>query len=59
MAAAGEILYAMGGRVYNTPLKIAECYDSKMKRWFMIAPMNVERRDASAAALNGNMNPMR
>jgi hypothetical protein len=40
----------------STPVKTAERYDSKTDRWSRIAPMKVKRSNASATALNGNMN---
>jgi hypothetical protein len=46
----------MGGRDDTSTLKTAERYDPKTDRWSLIADMTVEREEASATALNGNMN---
>jgi N-acetylneuraminic acid mutarotase len=57
----GDILYVMGGSDDDDEVtfKTAERYDSKTDRWSFIAPMIVERKGASATALNGNMNIMK
>jgi kelch-like protein 10 len=56
VAVLGDVLYVMGGADDdNSPLKTAERYDLKTDRWSPIADMNVEREDASAAALNGKI----
>jgi hypothetical protein len=59
VAAVGEAIYAIGGWNGTRRLKTAERYDCKMNMWSNIAAMNEERRDASATALNGNMNSVR
>jgi hypothetical protein len=59
VAVLGDVLYVMGGRDGNSILKTAERYDPKTDRWSPIADMNVERLNASATALNGNMNIMK
>jgi hypothetical protein len=46
----------MGGFDGESISKTAERYDPKKDQWSLIADMNVERWDASAAGLNGNMN---
>jgi hypothetical protein len=56
VAVLGDELYVMGGNDDISILKTAERYDSKTDRWSFIAPMRVWRKDASATALNGNMN---
>jgi kelch-like protein 10 len=59
VAVLGDVLYVMGGCVNFSTLKSAEWYDPKTDRWSLIADMNVKREDASATALNGNMNIMK
>jgi hypothetical protein len=59
VAVLGDVLYVMGGTIIGSPLQTAERYDTKTDRWSSIADMNVQRADASAAALNGNMNIMK
>jgi N-acetylneuraminic acid mutarotase len=60
VAVLGDVLYVMGGHdEHNSTLKTAERYDPKTDRWSPIADMNVERHDASATALNGNMTIMK
>jgi hypothetical protein len=59
VAVLGDVLYVMGGKIIGSPNHTAEQYDPKTDRWSPIADMNVQRADASAAALNGNMNIMK
>jgi N-acetylneuraminic acid mutarotase len=59
VAVLGDVLYAMGGYDDRTTFKTAERYDPETHRWSRIADMTVQRIDASAAALNGNMNIMK
>jgi N-acetylneuraminic acid mutarotase len=59
VAVLGDVLYVMGGLDGKSKLKTAERYDPKTDRWSPIADMNVERLNASATALNGNMNIMK
>jgi N-acetylneuraminic acid mutarotase len=62
VAVLGDVLYAMGGYggyAGSSEQNTAERYDSKKDRWSLIAPMKVKRWDASATALNGNMNIMK
>lgn len=53
MAVLDEAVYAIGGSDGFSQHKSAERYDYKMNQWSMIAPMSIERSDASATALNG------
>jgi hypothetical protein len=53
----GDVVYAIGGESGYGIKKDAERYDYKTNKWSRIASMNTERSSASAAALNGNMNP--
>jgi kelch-like protein 10 len=55
VAVVGELIYAIGGWNGYCRLKTAERYNCKMNMWSNIAPMNEERRDASATALNGKV----
>jgi kelch-like protein 10 len=53
-------VYAIGGEndcIYG--LKTAERYDYKTNQWSVIASMNTQRTCASAAVLNGNINPVK
>jgi hypothetical protein len=61
VAVLGDVLYVMGGQfsLVDFAKKSAERYDHKTDRWSPIADMNVERRCASATALNGNMTIMK
>jgi kelch-like protein 20 len=59
VAVLGDVLYVMGGKRSGSPLLTAERYDPKADRWSPIADMTVRHADASAAALNGNMNIMK
>jgi N-acetylneuraminic acid mutarotase len=59
VAVLDDVLYVMGGRDDYSKLKTAERYDPKTDRWSPIADMKVKREDASATALNGNMNIMK
>jgi kelch-like protein 10 len=53
-------VYAIGGNEeIHFPLKTAERYDYKTNQWSLIAPMNGLRSGASAAVLNGNLNPVK
>jgi kelch-like protein 10 len=55
----GDLVYAIGGNDGHHNQKTAERYDYKANQWSLIASMNTKRADASAAALNGNMNPVK
>jgi hypothetical protein len=59
VAVLGDVMYVMGGTDDVVTFKTVERYDSKTDRWSLIAPMRVERKDASATALNGNINIMK
>jgi kelch-like protein 10 len=53
-------VYAIGGEDFDGHrLKMAERYDYKTNQWSLIASMNTKRCRASAAALNGNTNPVK
>jgi hypothetical protein len=53
------VLYVMGGFDSYSGDKTAERYDPKTNQWSTIADMNVQRSNARATALNGNMNIMK
>ncbi len=61
MASFGDVIYAMGGKIYAVgrknkvlALSSAEMYSPDGDgKWSSIAPMNEARCDASAAQLNG------
>lgn len=46
-------IYAMGGYDGHHRQNTAEKYDFKTNQWSLIAPMNMQRSDASACMLNG------
>lgn len=48
-----EQIYAMGGYDGHHRQNTAEKYDFKTNQWSLIAPMNMQRSDASACTLNG------
>jgi kelch-like protein 10 len=53
-------LYAIGGeREALRDLETVERYDCNKKQWSLIASMNMNRSNASAAALEGNINPVK
>jgi kelch-like protein 10 len=54
VAVLNDIIYAMGGFDGYHRQSTAERYDYRRNQWSLIAPMNVQRSDASATALNGN-----
>jgi hypothetical protein len=59
VAVLGDVLYVIGGWDDSPTHKTAERYDPKTDEWSLIADMNVERLNASATALNGNINIMK
>ena len=56
VAVVGELVYAMGGYDGHHRQNTAEHYNYKTNQWSLIAPMNVQRSDASATTLNGQFN---
>lgn len=48
-------IYAMGGYNGRIRMNSAERYDPVINQWQMISPMQKQRSDASAAALNGKV----
>lgn len=55
VAVLNDLVYAMGGYDGYHRQKTAERYDYKTNQWSLIAPMNVQRSDASATTLNGTI----
>lgn len=55
VAELNGFIYAMGGYDGNNRQNTAERYDPKTNQWTMIAPMSVQRSDASACTLNGKV----
>lgn len=53
VAVLNNLVYAMGGYDGYHRQKTAERYNYKTNQWSLIAPMNVQRSDASATTLNG------
>jgi len=53
VAVLNDLIYAMGGYDGYHRQKTAERYNYKTNQWSLIAPMNVQRSDASATTLNG------
>lgn len=49
-----NIVYAMGGYNGHHRQNTAEKYDHVSNQWTTIAPMHVQRSDASATVLDGN-----
>lgn len=47
-------IYAMGGYDGHHRQNTSEKYDHMTNQWSLIAPMNMQRSDASACTLNGN-----
>ena len=56
VAVLGKIVYAMGGYDGHHRQSTAERYNYKTNQWSLIASMNVQRSDASATMLNGELN---
>jgi kelch-like protein 10 len=52
-------VYAIGGHGGFNRRIPEERYDYKTNQWSLIASINKKRFNASAAALNGNMNPVK
>lgn len=48
-----DMIFAMGGYDGHHRQNTAEKYDHKSNQWTLIAPMNMQRSDASACTLNG------
>lgn len=55
-AVLDDQIYAMGGYDGHHRQNTAEKYDFKTNQWTLIAPMNMQRSDASACTLNGDHN---
>lgn len=47
------MVYAMGGYDGHHRQNTAEKYNYRTNQWSLIAPMNVQRSDASATTLDG------
>ncbi|PSN47135.1 Kelch-like protein 10 [Blattella germanica] len=52
VAVLGDLVYAMGGYDGHHRQNTAERYNYRTNQWSLIAPMNVQRSDASATMLN-------
>lgn len=50
-----DLIYAMGGYDGHHRQNTAERYNFKTNQWTLVAPMNMQRSDASATTLNGNL----
>lgn len=48
-----DLIYAMGGYDGHHRQNTAERYNFKTNQWTLVAPMNMQRSDASATTLNG------
>jgi kelch-like protein 10 len=59
VAVLGDLVYAIGGHDGHHRQKTAERFDYKTNQWSLIASMNMQRSDASAAVLDGKMNPVK
>lgn len=53
VAVIDDVIYAMGGYNGQHRQNTVEKYDSRTNQWAMVAPMHVQRSDASATALDG------
>ena len=54
VAVANDMVYAIGGFDGHHRQKTAERYNYRTNQWSLIAPMTIQRSDASATTLNGN-----
>lgn len=52
VAVLGETIYAMGGYDGHHRQNTAERFNHRTNQWSLVAPMNAQRSDASAAALD-------
>lgn len=52
VAVLGETVYAMGGYDGHHRQNTAERFNHRTNQWSLVAPMNAQRSDASAAALD-------
>jgi kelch-like protein 10 len=53
VAVLRDLVYAMGGYDGHHRQNTAERYDHRTNQWSLIAPMIMQRSDASATTLNG------
>lgn len=52
VAVLNNIIYAMGGYNGNIRFRTAERYNYRDNQWSLIAPMHMQRSDASATTFN-------
>lgn len=55
VAVLGETIYAMGGYDGHHRQNTAERFNHRTNQWSLVAPMNAQRSDASAAALDSEL----